>query len=47
MGASLLAVAKYIYYISVALSFENVCEIRFSDEVRKGLEKWLAANVYK
>ena len=38
---------RCLWYISVALRFENVCEIRISDEARKGLEKWLAANVYK
>ena len=31
--------------ITVALSFENVCEIYTLDGARKGLEKWLARNV--
>ena len=33
--------------ITVALSFENVCEIYTLDGARQGLEKWLARNVYK
>ena len=40
-------IGRCLWYIGVALSFENVCEILISDEARKGLEKWLAANVYK
>ena len=36
-----------LWSIGVALSFENVCEIYISDGERDGVEKTLAANVYK
>ena len=36
-----------LWYIGVARSFENVCEIYISDGERDGLEKTLAAYVYK
>ena len=38
---------RCLWSITVALSFENVCEIYTLDGAREGLEKKLATNVYK